>query len=106
MSVDLAPEPTDRLRALAAAREIIRQNPGATAMQLVALGYLEGRIALCQELRPTVDARMSLHEYDCICQRCGRRAGSRHALSMDAPPHGYFEIVCFHCSSTDDPRAA
>lgn len=102
----MSAQPTDRLHALAAAREILKQNPGASPMQLAALAWLEGRITLCKELRPSLDPPPGIHEYDCICPRCGRRAGSRHVIAADAPPHGYFEVTCFHCSANDEPRAA
>lgn len=102
----MSAQPDDRLRALSAAREILKQNPGTPPLQLVALGYLEGRIALCQELRSSLDPPAGIHEYDCICQRCGRRAGSRHVIAADAPKHGFFEVTCFHCSAGDEPPRA
>ena len=89
------------------AREIIDANPGATMTEVVALAYLEGRIEgvrEMQQIQREVFNRPA--EFDCICQRCGRRAGTRFAAPKDAPPHGYFEVVCFHCSSGDEPPRA
>lgn len=93
------------------AREIIDQNPGATLIDVVAIAYCEGRVDVAREAynewKAKLDApRAGIHEYDCICQRCGRRAGSRHVVSADAPKNGYFEVVCFHCSAGDDPPRA
>ena len=91
------PEPTLRDRAMVKARVILAEHPDMTPQELVALGWLEGRLELCDELRTP-------KEYDCICQRCGRRDGSR--FSLTPPRHGFFETVCFHCSAGDEPRAA
>ena len=92
------PQPTpEPSRARRKAREIIDANPGATLTEIVAMAWLEGRISACQDLR-------SPSEYDCICQRCGRKDGSR--MSATPPEHGYFETVCFACSAGDEPRAA
>lgn len=38
------------------------------------------------------------HEYDCFCQRCGRRAGSRMATDATAPAERFFRVVCDRCS--------
>jgi hypothetical protein len=98
---------TDRLHALAAAREIVRANPYTTPLQLAAMAWLEGRISVCREMRPTLDPRSNeLHEYDAICGTCGKRDGSRMAVAADAPKDGFFTTRCFHCSAADDTRAA
>lgn len=102
----MSAQPTDRLQALSAAREILKQNPGTPPLQLVALGWLEGRISLCQELKPTLQPLNGLHEYDCFCQRCGRRDGSRFLLANEAPADGFLKTVCFHCSAGDEPPRA
>ena len=104
-----APQPPSDQPSLARrkAREIIDTNPGATLVEIVALAYLEGRIegvAEVRQIQREVFARPS--EFDCICQTCGRRAGTRMASAKDAPPHGYFEVVCFHCSAGDEPPRA
>lgn len=93
-----------KLASLGKAREIIKQNPGASTLQLVAMAWLEGRIALCQELRPEPSSR--LVEVDCFCQSCGRRDGSRHVVERDFPADGFFKTRCFHCASGDEPRVA
>jgi hypothetical protein len=93
------------LTSLDKADEIIAANPTVTTLRyLVALAYLEGRIEMAQEIKPK--KLSGIHEFDCICQRCGRRDGSRHVIGADAPKLGYFETVCFHCSAGDEPRAA
>jgi hypothetical protein len=102
----MSANPSDRLHALSAAREILKQNPGTPPLQLVALGWIEGRLALCKELRPTLEPKPGLHEYDCICQRCGRRASSRFVIAADAPKAGFFQVVCDVCSTADAPRSA
>jgi hypothetical protein len=95
------------LLSLDKADEIIAANPKATQRYLVAIAYCDGRLDAMREVRRDFDRTVNgIHEYDCICQRCGRRAGSRHVVAADAPPSGYFEIVCFHCSANDEPRAA
>ena len=119
MSTDLTRTLADLVQPLAAApaeqpslarrkaREIIDANPGTTLIEVVALAYIEGKIEGIREVRDLhreIFARPS--EFDCICQRCGRRAGSRMAYAKDAPKHGYFEVVCFHCSAGDEPPRA
>ena len=119
MSTDLTRTLADLVQPLAAppaeqpslarrkAREIIDLNPGASLIEIVALAYIEGKLEGIREVRDLhreIFARPS--EFDCICQRCGRRAGTRFAAPKDAPPNGYFEVVCFHCSSGDEPPRA
>ena len=97
------PEPApnmDRLHALAAAREIIRHNPGESQMQLVAMAWLQGRIELCQELKPTLDRPLYDNSYTCQC--CGRKVGAASTSPADMAA----TYVCFHCSAADDTRAA
>jgi hypothetical protein len=94
------PQPNDAERAIAKARQIIAENPYAPTPHLIALGWLQGRIELCEELREP----LSWHEFDCICQRCGRRDGSKMARTV--PPLGFFQTICNDCAAGDPPRAA
>lgn len=105
MSANPALLPAPRDQVLRKAREIIDANPGASLIETVALAYLEGRIDACQELRPST-VRPGLHEFDCVCQRCGSRAGSRFVVDSDAPKEGFFRVVCDRCTSGYDTRAA
>ena len=104
MAAEILPAPESDARRKA--REIIDLNPGASLIEIVALAYLEGRIEGVREVRQIQREVLSQHEFDCICHRCGRRAGSRMAYAKDAPKHGYFEVVCFHCSAGDEPPRA
>jgi hypothetical protein len=55
---------------------------------------------------PRFPSGLGLHEYDAICQRCGRRAGSRMAIDADAPADGFFRVVCDRCTAGDAREAA
>jgi len=87
-------EMSHALSALSAAREILKQNPNLGPVELSA-----------KELRPLLKPKLGLHEYDCFCQRCGKRDGSRFLLDQDAPAEGYLQTVCFDCSAGDQPGA-
>ena len=101
--------PANETEARRKAREIIDASRGSTLVGTVALAYLQGKVDALRELRqpPPSDpkpAKFERHEYDCFCSRCGSRAGSRFASV--APAEGFFQVVCFHCSAGDEPRAA
>lgn len=55
---------------------------------------------------PRFPSGLGLHEYDCFCQRCGRRAGSRMAIDAGAPADGFFRVVCDRCTAGDAREAA
>ena len=102
------------------AREIVDANVGESLISMVAQAWLEGHIAALKVAKE-ITARAPLaaveamvaadpaptkerHEYDAFCSRCGKRDGSR--LSRVPPAEGFFQVVCFHCSAGDEPRAA
>ena len=107
-----APEPssTDLAAAKAAARRIIDQNPRATLTQLVALGWFDGRIALCEQLRPSIasmvqslpeiaPAATAIYDNSATCQCCGQkdRLASRVPFTAEQL-NGY---ICRRCLSGD-----
>lgn len=47
---------------------------------------------------------LALAEFDCVCQRCGQRDGSRFVIERDAPAEGFFRTVCARCSDFSEDR--
>jgi hypothetical protein len=44
---------------------------------------------------------LDVPEYDCFCQDCGKRAGTRQLVTP--PKDGFVLVRCFDCSAGDRP---